>query len=98
MGSFLKSRWLWAAVGVLVILVIAFIAMRVNARVNAAPPVTGQVTRGDIESQVLSSAALQPAADLLLTFGSGGTLTSLAVKPGDQVTKGQTLARLDTSD
>ena len=59
---------------------------------------TGQVSRGDIEAQVLSSAALQPASELTLTFGSAGTLTTLNVKPGDHVEKGQVLASLDPSD
>lgn len=59
---------------------------------------TAQVSQGDISAQVLSSASLQPAADLSLTFGSAGTVSNIAVKPGDKVEKGQTLAQLDTAD
>lgn len=91
----------WVILGVLVLLAIPLVLigqrMLTGSTAKAAAQ-TGQVTRGDIQSQVLSSAALQPEAELTLTFGSAGTLTALKVKPGDHVEKGQVLASLDTSD
>src|SRR5690242_2203302 len=96
MSGLLRNRWLWVIVVVLVIVGGVFLAMRANAQSNTRTAVqTSQVTRGQIQSTVLSSAALQPAADLALTFGTGGTITTVQVKPGDHVTKGQVLAQLD---
>src|SRR5438093_947471 len=80
-------------------LVFAGLSMSARAATNQTKQTSqGLVTRGNIQSTVLSSAALQPANDLTLTFGTAGTIASIAVKPGDRVTKGQTLATLDTSD
>ncbi|MBF6613831.1 MAG: efflux RND transporter periplasmic adaptor subunit [Chloroflexi bacterium] len=83
----------------LAVVIALFVKQRVFAGTNAAATVqTVPVSRGNIQSTVLSSAALQPAADLNLTFGSAGTLTTLNVKPGDKVTKGQALAALDPGE
>ncbi len=96
----LSRRWLILGGAILVIGVIAwFVGGRVLARSNARADVqTAQITRGDIEADVLSSAALQPASDLTLTFGSAGTLQDVKVKPGSRVTKGQALAALNPID
>ena len=56
------------------------------------------VQRGDLQATVLSSGALQPAADVALSFGNAGTIAQILVKNGDTVTKGQKLAVLDTRD
>src|SRR5215212_4379333 len=96
MSGLLRNRWLWVIVVVLVIGGGVFLAMRANAQSSTRTTTqTSQVTRGQIQSAVLSSAALQPAADLTLTFGASGTITAVKVKPGDVVTKGQVLAQLD---
>jgi HlyD family secretion protein len=96
----LKKKWVWI-IGAVALLAVALPllgkALFGTPTARAATQM-GQVTRGDIESQVVSSAALQPAADLLLTFGSGGTLATLNVKPGDKVEVGQVIGQLDPSD
>src|SRR5436305_10140770 len=96
----MKNKWLFWGGGALVLLIAVGILVRT---VFMAPPAsaaaqTAQVTRGDIQAQVLSSAALQAAADTQLTFGSAGTITTLNVKPGDRVEQGQVIASLDPSD
>src|SRR6266704_1514021 len=81
MRGLLKKWWVWLGL-ILIVAVAIFIGMRAAAAgTGRAPLQTAQVSRGDIQSTVLSSAALQPAADLTLTFGSGGTLTDLKMKP-----------------
>src|SRR5262245_9939838 len=99
MTKLLKNRVALAILALVVLGALVFVGMSMSAR--AATPgqrQTAEVTRGDIQQTVLSSAALQPANDLTLTFGSGGTIASISVKPGDHATKGQVLATLDTSD
>src|SRR5947209_6428736 len=93
------KRWLLVGVLVVVALPVLFIGKLMFFSTSAKAAVqTDQVTRGDIQSQVLSSAALQPAADITLSFGSAGSITGLDVKPGDRVKPGQTLASIDNSD
>ena len=98
--QFLKASWLWIVSAiVLVVVAVVLLSATVFAPKSARAAVqTGQVSRGDIELQVSSSASLAPAADLQLTFGSAGTITDLNVKPGDTVTKGQALAKIDDFD
>lgn len=96
----LSQRWLFLGGAVLVAAALAWFAgSSILARANTRAAVqSGQITRGDIEADVLSSAALQPASDLTLTFGSAGTLQDIKVKPGERVQKGWVLATLDPSD
>src|SRR6476661_1418887 len=86
---------------IIVALVIAALVFVVGQRMltgasAAAVVPTAAVQRGDIQSTVLSSGALQPAADVNLTFGTAGTVQSIPVHKGDHVTKGTALASLDT--
>jgi HlyD family secretion protein len=101
MGKLLSKKVLFA-IGALVVVVAlvlygvsAFLGRNARAATNLS---TVTVQRGDLQATVLSSGALQPAADVALSFGSGGTVAQIFVKNGDTVTKGQKLAALDTRD
>ncbi|HET7081552.1 MAG TPA: efflux RND transporter periplasmic adaptor subunit [Chloroflexia bacterium] len=101
MGKLLSKKVLFA-IGALVVVVAlvlygvsAFVGRNARAATNLS---TVTVQRGDLQATVLSSGALQPAADVTLSFGSGGTVAEIFVKNGDAVTKGQKLAALDTRD
>lgn len=95
-----SRKWIFLGGAILVAAAVAwFVSNSMLARANTRTVVqSGQITRGDIEADVLSSAALQPASDLTLTFGSAGTLEEIKVKPGERVEKGWVLAKLDSSD
>src|SRR5438045_7429268 len=96
----LRTRWPWIGGAAVVVVPAALIVSKTVLRAQPATAATqtGQVSRGDIQSQVISSAALQPAADVQLTFGSAGTMTTLNVQPGQSVEQGQVIASLDPSD
>src|SRR5690242_977022 len=98
MTKFLKNKVTIAVLVLVVIGALVFLGMSMSAKAATPTRQTAQVTTGNIQETVLSSAALQPANDLSLTFGAAGTIASINVKPGDHVTKGQMLATLDTSD
>jgi multidrug efflux pump subunit AcrA (membrane-fusion protein) len=69
---------------------------------QAAPPTetirTAQVTQGDLVIAASGTGDLVPATEASVGFLSGGVLTELSVKVGDQVAAGQVLARVDDAD
>jgi len=58
-------------------------------------PKTVEVTRGDIVKTVLADGSLEMPNKAYLSFGATGTVTEVLVDEGNNVTKGQVLARLD---
>lgn len=60
-----------------------------------ATPTTVNVTRGDIVKTVLADGSLEMPNKAYLSFGATGTVTEVLVDEGNNVTKGQVLARLD---
>lgn len=59
---------------------------------------TTTVRKGDIVITAVGNGNLEPAAEVDLAFRAGGLLAELLVSPGDHVTAGQVLARLDDTD
>ena len=60
-----------------------------------ATPTTVNVTRGDIVKTVLVDGSLVMLNKAYLSFGATGTVEEVLVDEGNNVTKGQVLARLD---
>jgi HlyD family secretion protein len=58
-------------------------------------PVT--VTRGDLTVSINGSGFIETSNEAKLSFGTGGKIKEITVDEGDEVKKGQVLARLDTS-
>ena len=56
-----------------------------------------QVQKGTITSSVSSTGTVSPLTQAKLSFSGSGTVTEVDVRVGDSVTKGQTLAKLDTT-
>jgi HlyD family secretion protein len=56
---------------------------------------TTRVRTGDIRITADGAGSLAPAAEVRLSFRSSGVLSEVLVAPGDEVTAGQVLARLD---
>jgi multidrug efflux pump subunit AcrA (membrane-fusion protein) len=69
-----------------------FPAAPAAAAVNAAT-----VSMGNVRAAVTGTGTVVPAQQQNLGFGEAGTLAEVDVKVGDRVTKGQVLARLDTT-
>jgi macrolide-specific efflux system membrane fusion protein len=55
------------------------------------------VTKGTVLATVSGSGTLSSPNDAGLDFTTGGTLTAVDVKPGDKVTTGQVLAKVDAT-
>ncbi|MCZ7573682.1 MAG: efflux RND transporter periplasmic adaptor subunit [Ardenticatenaceae bacterium] len=60
------------------------------------PAKTVPVTRGDVRQVLVVPGEVVPMVRQDLSFPVGGRLTGPVVHPGDRVTQGQTLARLET--
>jgi len=57
-----------------------------------------EVVRGDLTVSVSGSGNLEVANDVKLAFGTGGKIDEIYIEEGDEVGKGEALARLDTDD
>jgi multidrug efflux pump subunit AcrA (membrane-fusion protein) len=60
-------------------------------------PTTVRVQRGAVELTSSAAGTVQMANSRGLSFSTGGVVTEIDVKPGDSVTAGQVLARIDST-
>ena len=59
---------------------------------------TAAVTRGDLVQTVSGSGQVKPAQEINLNFATSGTIAEVRAVEGQQVSKGDVLATLDTAD
>jgi HlyD family secretion protein len=59
---------------------------------------TVTVERGNIEATVDATGSVEPAAQVTLSFRTGGILSSLPVSEGDEVRDGEILAEVNTAE
>lgn len=89
-------------VAVAVVVLVAAVAgvwlMRRSVPAVQATTTTVKATTTTLIQAVTASGTIAPKTRSDLSFTSGGTVTNVAVKVGDQVTPGQTLASIDPSD
>ena len=104
-SHWLKNKYFWIAIAG--ILVIAAVGVYIYTNQKAAAKLaeadqstmqTATATRGEITLTASGSGTLIPASELDLGFDESGTLLELKVKVGEQVTKGQVMARLQTTN
>ncbi len=99
----LRRRWLARTVGGAAVLAVAgtgawWFVLRDDAGA-AGPTSTTQAvaaSRTTLEKTVAASGTVAPTVDEEVSFGSGGTVTAVAVQAGETVAAGQTLATIDT--
>lgn len=88
-----------APTGTLAVAVIGIAVLAANSIYSSASARTvvrtAVVQRGTVQSTVTATGNVAAATSLSLNFQAGGVVTSIAVKPGDQVAPGQELARID---
>lgn len=98
----LKTRILsnpWAAGGIaVVLLLVVFLAWRQIWGGEKAPEyLTAEVTRGDIEVAISAAGKIMAKDSVAVGAQVSGQLTELFVEAGDQVKKGDLLARIDAT-
>lgn len=99
----LRRRWLARAVGGAAVLAAAgtgvwWFAVRDDAGAGEPTSTTQAVAASlsTLEKTVTASGTVAPTVDEEVSFGSGGTVTAVAVQAGQTVVAGQTLATIDT--
>lgn len=95
------SRWwkLLMMAGMALILVAAFWVWRSMSAAGSdrTTYVTEPVKRGDLRTTVTATGNLEPTNEVTVGSELSGTVSEVLVDTNDRVTKGQVLARLDTS-
>lgn len=77
--------------------VTAGVVLAVQGRDAVVPAPTVAADRGEVTRDVAATGIVEPATTRGLAFGVDGAVASVSVRPGNRVTKGQTLAALDAT-
>jgi len=94
-------RWIWLVAGVLVLalLILGVIrALTAGATEEPKAAATASVDKGAVTTEVATTGTLQPAQTSSLSFTVAGTVESVSVRAGTEVTAGQELAKVDDTD
>jgi HlyD family secretion protein len=91
--------WHNSALGILCLIVIALAITSIgsSSASSAATQRTATVKRGVVQSTVSGNGSLEAAQQVELNFGASGEVTEVDVQAGQKVTKGDVLARIDSS-
>ncbi len=90
-----RAGWIALAALIVVAAVAVTIVVTRGGDTATAAPSTSKVRRGDVSLTVSAAGTVQAQASRTLGFSETGTVTELDVKPGDDVTPGQVLAKID---
>jgi len=96
-----KGKGFWiglSVVGVLVVLVAAFFAVRLAKGTTIDPNRLSKVTRGDVARSVVATGKIQPITKVEVKSKASGIVEKLYVDINNQVKKGQELAQLDQQE
>ncbi len=94
-----RKRWIWAVFGLAVVLGVVFIAGRSRATpAPLDPALVVTVQRRALEVEVLETGRIQPREKVDLKSKIAGQVSTVLVKEGVVVTKGQVLIVLDPID
>lgn len=95
----LPRGWHNWALGLLCLLVIALAITSIGSSSpsGAATQRTATVKRGVVQSTVSGNGSLEAAQQVELNFGASGEVTEIDVEAGEKVSKGEILARIDSS-
>jgi multidrug efflux pump subunit AcrA (membrane-fusion protein) len=97
--SIAGRRGVWWAGGAVAALAASALTVALNG--GGTVPVaatTATVQRGTVSMVVSAAGTVESSQTRGLSFATAGTVTELDVRPGDLVTAGQTLARIDPTD
>jgi HlyD family secretion protein len=88
-----RKKLILGAVGIAVVAVFAFMAMRDGTKID--PSRLATIERGDVARSVVATGKIQPLAKVEIKSKASGIVEKLLVDYGDTVKAGQILAELD---
>lgn len=91
----LKKKSLWAVLIIVAAIVAAIFYFNQPPEIEY---VTEKVQQGDLKQTVSETGTVQAASEIDLNFKANGTIEEINVKEGDEVKKGDVLAKLDDSE
>jgi len=94
-----RRGWHNWALGILCLIVIALAITSIgsSSASSAATQRTATVKRGVVQSTVSGNGSLEAAQQVEVNFGASGEVTEVDVEAGQKVSKGDVLARIDSS-
>ncbi len=81
----------------LIVVVAAITSIGSSSADSASTQRTATVERGVVQSTVSGNGSLEAAQQVELNFGTSGEVTEIDVEAGEKVSKGEVLARIDSS-
>jgi HlyD family secretion protein len=91
----MKKKWLWIALGAIVLVVIIGLGMANNAKGRVQAVQMAKVRREDVTSRVRSPGKIEAKTQVKISADIMGKIVVLNVKEGDPVKKGELLLQLD---
>ena len=91
----MKKRWIWIALGALVLVVIVGLSMARNAKGKVQAVQMAKVRRENVTSRVRAPGKIEAKTQVKISADIMGKVVILNVKEGDPVRKGQLLLQLD---
>ncbi len=96
MRNFIKNHYIWSAI---IVLALVGAGWWVYSKANPKSSYEfAAVQRGEVTQEVSVTGRVKPADSVDLAFEKGGKVAYIAVKVGDKVGAGQTLASLSNAD
>ncbi len=99
MPSMRRRGWHNWVLGIrcLIVIALAITSIGSSSAGSAATQRTATAERGVVQSTVSGNGSLEAAKQVELNFGSSGEVTEIDVEAGQKVSKGDVLARIDSS-
>jgi len=91
----MKKKWIWIALGAVVLVVIVGLSVAKNARGRVEAVQLARVRREDVTSRVRAPGKIEPKTQVKVSADIMGKVVVLDVKEGDPVKRGQLLLQLD---
>ena len=91
----MKKKWLWIALGAIVLVVVIGLGVARNAKGRVQAVQMAKVRREDVTSRVRAPGKIEPKTQVKVSADIMGKVVVLNVKEGDPVKKGQLLLQLD---
>lgn len=93
---FASRRWMITSIAIVIIVLAGSIAYQDTHKTVAPEYATAAANLGNISQAITISGTIEPVTNLELSFGSTGLVNKVNVQPGQSVTKGTTMATLNT--